>query len=155
MHREGDIRRQAADLMGNIIVNYDEDYRKELPEGVQADNSEINSIQLWERYLEMIIQPDHKVTERHRRWIGYALRRVVDSVLSRCKIEDQEAYLHGFLRFYRVREMSDAETFILLDTMPVLPVKWLSDADLTQLLNFARACIERPVLEFMWLCCVF
>ncbi len=26
MHREGDIRRQAADLMGNIIVNYDEDY---------------------------------------------------------------------------------------------------------------------------------
>lgn len=82
MHREGDIRRQAADLMGNIIVNYDEDYRKELPEGVQADNSEINSIQLWERYLEMIIQPDHKVTERHRRWIGYALRRVVDSVLS-------------------------------------------------------------------------
>lgn len=147
MHREGDIRRQAADLMGNIIVNYDEDYRKELPEGVQADNSEINSIQLWERYLEMIIQPDHKVTERHRRWIGYALRRVVDSVLSRCKIEDQEAYLHGFLRFYRVREMSDAETFILLDTMPVLPVKWLSDADLTQLLNFAGACIERPVLE--------
>ena len=49
MHREGDIRRQAADLMGNIIVNYDEDYRKELPEGGQADNSEINSIQLWER----------------------------------------------------------------------------------------------------------
>ena len=36
MHREGDIRRQAADLMGNIIVNYDEDYRKELPEGVQV-----------------------------------------------------------------------------------------------------------------------
>ncbi|MFR3030264.1 MAG: hypothetical protein ACLTNO_02630 [Blautia sp.] len=57
MHREGDIRRQAADLMGNIIVNYDEDYRKELPDGVQVDGGQVTSLSSG-RVSEMIIQPD-------------------------------------------------------------------------------------------------
>ncbi len=147
MHREGDIRRQAADLMGNIIVNYDEDYRKELPEGVQADAGEITSLQLWERYLGMIIHPDHKVTERHRRWIGYALKRMAESVLSRCSENEKAGYLNVFLKFYRVRELSDAEAFILLDTMPVLPLDWLSEEEILKLLKFARVYLERPILE--------
>lgn len=147
MHHEGDIRRQAADLMGNIIINYDEEYRKELPEGVQVDNGQITSIQLWEKYLGMIIHPDHKVTERHRRWIGYALKRMADSVLSRCKLEEQEAYLQCFLKFYRVRELSDAEAFILLDTMPVLPLDWLTENEVLRLLQFSEAFLDRPVLE--------
>lgn len=147
MHREGDIRRQAADLMGNIIINYDEEYRKELPEGVHADAGEINSVQLWERYLGMIIHPDHKVTERHRRWIGYALKRMAESVLSRCKEEEQESYLKCFLKFYRIRELSDAEAFILLDTMPVLPLDWLTEEKVLNLLHFAEVYLERPVLE--------
>lgn len=147
MHREGDIRRQAADLMGNIIVNYDEDYRKELPEGVHVDTGEITSVQLWDRYLGMIIHPDHKVTERHRRWIGYALKRMAESVLSRCKEKEQESYLKCFLKYYRVRELSDAEAFILLDTMPVLPLDWLSEAEVLNLLNFAEVYLERPILE--------
>ncbi|MFQ8689682.1 MAG: nicotinate-nicotinamide nucleotide adenylyltransferase [Blautia sp.] len=147
MHREGDIRRQAADLMGNIIVNYDEDYRKELPDGVQVDGGQVTSLQLWARYLEMIIQPDHKVAERHRRWIGYALKRMAESVLSRCKPEDHQAYLSGFLAFYRERQISDAEAFILLDAMPILPMDWMGTEEVEQLLDFARDFLDRPVLE--------
>jgi len=32
IHREGDIRRQAASLMGKIIVSFDIEYKKERPE---------------------------------------------------------------------------------------------------------------------------
>ena len=64
-HKEGDIRRQAATLMGKIIVNYDEEYRKELPEGVSRTREEVDSPGLWKRYLEKIIFPDHKVSDEH------------------------------------------------------------------------------------------
>ena len=147
MHREGDIRRHAADLMGEIIVNYDEEYRKELPAEVQADTTEVTSFQLWERYLGMIIHPDHKVTERHRRWIGYALKKMADSVLSRCKPEEQELYLKYFLQFYQIRELSDAEAFILLDTLPVIPFEVLKKPDAIQILDFTEAFLERPITE--------
>ena len=95
----------------------------------------------------MIIQPDHKVAERHRRWIGYALKRMAESVLSRCKPEDHQAYLSGFLAFYRERQISDAEAFILLDAMPILPMDWMGTEEVEQLLDFARDFLDRPVLE--------
>ena len=62
MHREGDIRRQAAALMGKIIVRYDEINRKRclmctLPVG------QTTSLTLWQKYINMIIMPDHKITE--------------------------------------------------------------------------------------------
>ena len=70
MHREGDIRRQAAALMGKIIVRYDEIYRKELPADVTLPVGQTTSLSLWQKYLNIIVVPDHKITERHKRWMG-------------------------------------------------------------------------------------
>src|SRR5699024_11670562 len=55
VHREGDIRRQAAYLIGRIIALFHLVYRKELPDDVKSDPSAEVPFTLWEPYLYMII----------------------------------------------------------------------------------------------------
>ncbi|MDD3169249.1 MAG: hypothetical protein PHC91_07300, partial [Eubacteriales bacterium] len=147
MHREGDIRRQSADLIGNIIVHSDEEYRKELPEGVQRETDETNSLALWDHYLGTIIAPDHKVTEQHKRWLGYTLKFVVSSALERCKKEDLRKYLDSFLRYYRTTEYNDSTAFILLDSILALPVNVCTEEDKRMLMEFTLDLVERESAE--------
>ncbi len=147
MHREGDIRRQAADLMGNIIVHFDEEYRKELPEDAAYHANEYTAFQLWEYYLEKIILPDHKVTEQHKRWIGYALKLVVESVLMRCRRGEEIEYLTRFLTYYEDWEREDSTAFILVDCMLLLPVFILSETERACLLKFVYELSKRSSTE--------
>lgn len=148
MHREGDIRRQSAQLIGNIIVNYDEEYRKELPEGVIREQDEITSIKLWEKYLESIIFPDHKVTDQHKRWLGYTIKFVLRSALERCKKEERRKYLESFLCFYKnTNELIDSTAFILLDSILDLPLSLCTDEDIKMLISFITRMATRESLE--------
>lgn len=147
MHREGDIRRQAADLLGNIIVNYNEEYRKEMPDGVSLPEDEITSINLWAKTLETIVLPDHKVTDQHKRWIGYALKIVVESVLKRCKPEDRQNYLKEFLAYYEKAQGDDSTAFILIDSMRLIPLTMCDDAQVRKLIGFVDELVERDTLE--------
>lgn len=147
MHREGDIRRRSADLISNIIVNYDVEYRKELPEGVKREPDETTSLDLWEKYLEQIILPDHKVTEYHRRWLGFTLKLIVSFVLEHCKEEDSRKYLDAFLRYYRMEELSDSTTFILLDCISSLPLAVCSRDDKLMLMEFTARMSLKDSLE--------
>lgn len=147
MHREGDIRRQSADLIGNIIVHSDEEYRKELPEGVQREADEITSLALWDHYLNIIISPDHKVTEQHKRWLGYTLKFVISSALERCKKEELRKYLESFLRYYHTVEYSDSTAFILLDSILALPLTMCTEDDKHMLMEFTRRLTQRKSLE--------
>ena len=60
MHREGDIRAQAARLLGHVIAQFNAGYRKERPAGM-PDIAEERVMEIWKQYLEMIIRPDHKL----------------------------------------------------------------------------------------------
>ncbi|MBR0598904.1 hypothetical protein [Sinanaerobacter chloroacetimidivorans] len=147
MHREGDIRRQAADLIGNIIVHYDVEYRKEIPEGVTMELDEVTSLDLWRKYLEAIILPDHKVTDQHKRWIGYALKLVVGSVFERCKKEDNCHYLNELLSYYDDEVRDESTSFILLDSMLVLPLPLCGQEDITRLLSFVQRLADKDSPE--------
>ena len=62
IHKGGDIRRQAAGLIGRIIAGYDERYRKELPPGIRVPEERIDSFKLWEEHLRVVIDTDLKRT---------------------------------------------------------------------------------------------
>lgn len=147
MHREGDIRRQAANLLGNIIVHFDEEYRKELPEDAVRACGEMTGLLLWERYLNQIIYPDHKVTDQHRRWIGYALKITVDSVLSRCKLAERADYLDLLLSHYRKTDMPDSTAFTLIDTAMIIPLELLHHEDMDFLMRFTEEVLGRESAE--------
>ncbi len=146
MHKEGDVRRQAAALMGKIIVNFDDDYRKEVPKSVDHE-PESAGLKLWEKYLTMMFRPDHKIIEKHRRWLGFALKTVVETVLSQCKPQEREAYLQKLLAHYQPGDYDDVTAFMLLDTMMVIPVEELKETERTELLAFVAKLCERRTVE--------
>jgi len=147
MHREGDIRRQSAELIGNIIIRFDVEYRKELPEGVKREPDEITSLGLWEKYLGLIILPDHKVTEQHRRWLGYTLKIIVGFVLEHCKTTDTRKYLDAYLKYYQTEECSDSTAFILLDSIHSLPLQVCTVQDKLMLMKFTARMARKDSFE--------
>ena len=147
MHREGDIRRQAADLIGDIIIRFDVEYRKELPEGVKREPDEVTSLDLWEKYLRLIILPDHKVTEQHRRWLGYTLKLIVGFVLEHCKKTDVRKYLDTYLKYYHEEDRSDSTAFVLLDSIHSLPMSACTKEDRLTLMKFTARMALRESVE--------
>ncbi|MBO5340811.1 MAG: cytidyltransferase-related domain protein [Oscillospiraceae bacterium] len=138
VHREGDIRRQAAALIGLIIARFHLVYRKELPANAQADPAEQVPFTLWEQYLDKLIFPDHKTTLPQRSHIGYTLKLVVGSLLDNCRAEDFDRFVGALLKYYVHPERMEADTaFTLLDAIRYLPPDYYNAHTLDELIEFA------------------
>ncbi|MBR3640655.1 MAG: cytidyltransferase-related domain protein [Oscillibacter sp.] len=137
-HREGDIRRQAASLIGKIIARFHLVYRKRLPEDVPSDPAEEVPFTLWEEYLEKIARPDRKYTAQQRSYIGYTLKLVVNSLLRNAQEEAQPRFLSALLRYYREPAQRDPDTaFTLLDAIQNLPAQYYGEETRGELIDFA------------------
>ncbi len=147
VHREGDIRRQAGDLLGTMIAHYDIAYSKELPPDVSMILDEVSSFDMWEKYLYLIILPDHRMIERHRRWLGYGLKRVVTALLENCKKEERNRYISSFLEYYKRTDWAEDTAFILLDTLPSIPQELLKSEKKEILLSFMESYTNQESLE--------
>lgn len=148
IHREGDIRRAAADLMGNIIAHFDDGYRKEIPAGVLADDEAPTSMQMWHKYVHDILIPDHKLTDQHKSWMGYSLKIMVDSAISNCPKDERKAYLAEIWQYFSFYEELDNWTaFVLLDTIYYLPLSLCGDKELAALYNFAVDAYHRQPVQ--------
>ena len=138
MHREGDIRRQAAALLGEIIGGFHAGYAKERPAGRRPDPRAITDLDQWKLYLEKIIYPDHKLMPQHRRWIGYTLKFAVNSLLQH-SAGREERFLSPLFAYYRHPEqVADTVAFQLLDTAAALPAAAYSRRHTALLLHFAQ-----------------
>ena len=138
MHREGDIRRQAGALIGQIIARFHLVYRKEVPADAQNDPAEEVPFTLWSQYLDMIIFPDHKTTQQQRSHIGYTLKLVVESMLLHARAGDIPRFLGALLRYYDDPEHTDPDTaFTLLDAACYLPPKHHGEETREKLIRFA------------------
>ncbi|MCI8687928.1 MAG: cytidyltransferase-related domain protein [Lawsonibacter sp.] len=143
MHREGDIRRQAGALIGQIIARFHLVYRKEVPADAQNDPAEEVPFTLWGQYLDMIIFPDHKTTPQQRSHISYTLKLVVESMLHHARPGDIPRFLEMLLRYYDDPAHTDADTgFTLLDAARYLPPKHYDEATREKLVDFA-ACFTQ------------
>lgn len=148
INREGDIRRQAAGLIGKIIVSFDMEYRKEMPEDVKVKiNDEITGIKLWEKYLSLFIKPDHKITDQHKEWIGYSLRIFVNSVISACNINDKKDYINIFINYFNNEQIDDIATLNQLNSLLSVPMKLCEPEQIELLINYAVTALENPAEE--------
>ncbi|HWR62154.1 MAG TPA: cytidyltransferase [Clostridia bacterium] len=100
IHPEDDIRRQCAELMGILIASFDEDYRKEVPEDAILDTPFMTSCELLDRYMQLLIDPDHKMVPLHRSYLGYSISIVVASLFSHCGKSHEEAFRKIISRYY-------------------------------------------------------
>ena len=157
VHREGDIRRQAAALIGQIIARFHLVYRKEIPADAQHDPAEEVPFTLWSQYLDLIVYPDHKTTPQQRAHIGYTLKLVVDSLLLHARPGDIPRFLGALLHYYDRPAQLDSDTaFTLLDAIRYLPSRYYDETVQTQLIDFAAHFaasgdlrLETAALEFL------
>ncbi len=147
VHREGDIRRQAADLLGAIIAGYDVEYAKELPVDADIIINDSDSFTIWERYLKQIVVPDHKMIDRHRRWLGYGLKRVVNVLIRNSRKDNGRKYLSQLMTYYQKTDWTEETAFVLLDTIGYIPPDILTMEDQETLLSFLTAYGASQALE--------
>ena len=130
MHHQGDVRRQAARIMGQILANSGPTYRKELP--ASAPHSAVapaaaefltESMELWGHYMDMCLRPDYKIAAKHAMRISNSLKIIAASLFDNCLAEERLHYLEPLLERL---EHSDAQTrFPLLDALYYLPLALL------------------------------
>ncbi len=137
VHREGDIRRQAACLMGSIIVSFNLEYSKEIPGDVKFDISEdMSSLSIWDKYLGLFLDPGYKVTDNHKEWIGYSLRIFVDAVINSKRNNDKKSYLDIFLNHFRYEEEYVAK-LSCINSLLSIPVDLYETDQLTYVIDYS------------------
>lgn len=137
MHREGDIRTQAARLIGKVIALFNAGYRKECPADL-PDEAQVRVLALWEESLDRIIRPDHKLTWQQKRRIRYHVKNVLDSLVEHAGAADLEQFLAVFLKWYEhPQEREAGEAFVLLDTVHFMPFEKLGEEELNRIGEFA------------------
>lgn len=139
MHREGDIRRQAAALLGEIIAGFHAGYAKERPADIRPDPRAITDVDQWRLYLDKILYPDHKLMPQHRRWIGYTLKFAVGTLLSHCPGREERFLAPVFAYYRRPEDLDDYTAFQLLDTAAALPDTAYTASRARQMTDFAAA----------------
>ena len=132
MHREGDIRRQAAALLGEIIAGFH-------AADIRPDPRAITDVDQWRLYLNKILYPDHKLMPQHRRWIGYTLKFAVGSLLSHCPGREERFLAPVFAYYRRPEDLDDYTAFQLLDTAAALPDTAYTASRARQMTDFAAA----------------
>jgi len=135
---DGDIRRQAAGLMGQILAKFLSGYKKELPAGVSPSPQEERPFELWAEYLEKLIHPDRRLTARQISMIRYQAKTAADALLGGCSDEDFPRFNELLFRHYQDPAAEDAEgAFTLLNTALNLPMERIGRRDLARLTDFA------------------
>lgn len=138
-HRESDIRDQAAEIMGCIVANYRESYKKELPVDIPAPDSTSTNLYTFEKYLDMILFPDHKYTEQHKKWITTSATIFVRTVIQKCRVSCRDHYLEIFSKYLDPSRCDDELTVVLAKTVLNLDPAILSRDFLDALRDFTNA----------------
>ena len=137
-HHQGDVRRQAARIMGQILANSGPTYRKELP--ASAPLSAVapataaflaESLELWEQSMDLCLHPDYKIAAKHAMRISNSLKVIASSLFSNCDPEERLPYLEPLLD--RLERSDDSERFTLLDSLHFLPLELLPQERLQDL----------------------
>lgn len=137
-HREGDIRRQAARITGKLIANYEIHFAKEIPAGMKTPKIGKRMTEVWKNFLHRMLFPGNMVSEQHRRWIGFSLKRVFSCLLDYSDTEQRKGVLRIFINNYKSTQWQDVTCFLLLDCLTVVPFDLCNDPQKKLLYRYAR-----------------
>lgn len=157
-HKEEDVRKQCAQLIGRFIAVFDEVYRKEVPDDVNISSPEIASSELLDRYIEKFLSPDHKIIEAHRKWIGFSLEDMIASLFKHCSKNHGKDYINVLFKYYEnAYSFEEDEILYLIQTIKCIPYSNYEDLNLNEMLGFVERMsnsynldIELSILECIY-----
>ena len=100
-HPEEEVRRRSAKLIGKLIANFDEDYRKEIPSDVKIKSPRITSYDLLNKYLKDFLQPGHKMLPLHQSRIINTTDIMISSFFTESQNSQDSRHKKIVLRHYR------------------------------------------------------
>lgn len=122
LYHEEDVRDKAAELIGIIIAIFDEEYRKEVPPNSTLEQPETTSFQLFDKYLQLIIHPDHKIIDSHKERLGQCLRIIINALFKKAKPEYIPQYRAIVIQYLSDIPKEDLNTMLnLLQTIKFIP----------------------------------
>lgn len=134
-HHASDIREQAAALMGRIIANYREEYKKELPKDVPSPDITSTNIYQFKEYLHKILNPDHKITEQHKKWITASADFFVEATLKYCNPARRHFYIDVLEKCYDIDNLHEDHVIVLMIAALRIDSDWCTDS-FSQTLRF-------------------
>ncbi len=107
LYEEG-LRRQVAEIIGQIIISFDDPYSKYLPPSVEADIYKLSKSKILRQFVNRFLNPERSRSRQKNRWIGTALSDLFRTVLKDSKMPTQTInlmleqfnLLHGESRIY-------------------------------------------------------
>ncbi len=122
IYHEENVRDRAAELIGVIIAIFDEEYRKEVPPNSTIEQPDTTSFQLFDKYLELIVHPDHKIIDSHKERLGQSLRVIIEALFKKAKPEYITQYRAIVLKYLSDAPKEDLNTMLnLLQTIKFIP----------------------------------
>ena len=144
VYPDGDIRRQAAALMGRILADFRTGYRKEHPQDAPADPGEDRPYQLWGELVEKLLRPDRRLTPKQTSTVRYTAKLVAESLLAHCSDAAAPRFVSALLDRCADPAALDGETaFALLDAVVSLPAGRCTESDAAELAGFAAYWLRR------------
>jgi len=97
---EEGIRRRSAKLIGYLIASFDEKYRKEIPDDVHMELSEVKSTDLLEKYIQQFIEPTYKSSELNLGRIKENLPFMFEALFENSQGRQIKQYLQIIKKYY-------------------------------------------------------
>lgn len=146
-HKEDDIRKNSAELMGRIIGSIFDKYRKEVPQRIDMREPEVTSKKLLQRYGHMIIFPDHKMIEAHRIWVQSSFYSFLKSLLQFSTEEQHRDYILVLKEIFDSVDVNDRNTCIYaLEASKALHYESFCD-ECTFILDFIEKCLKTEIVD--------
>lgn len=142
-NKDGDIRRQAAGVIGILIANFDEEYRKEIPKNVNLPEALYRSDDLLKSYINKILHPDPQLIDQHQIWITHNLRVVLATLFQHAKNGKLDTYRKIVLSNYNKENFSVYRTkFYLMQIIKRIPMKNFDESVMIQPLRLLLSALS-------------
>lgn len=133
-HKEEDIRKEAAELIGLLISQYDEEYRKEMPKSIEKSRPKTTSEEVLNNLLNYILYPSHKIEESPIEW-QYNLKTIIKSLFYNSNVENYEKYSEVLIKYYGgdYENISPIGQLYLSQTIKYIPIYYLNEVNLKKI----------------------
>ena len=113
-HRDGDIRRQAAKIAAILMAGYEIHFTKEIPAGYQEPQAGSSLTDIFQSFLERLLYPEIQAAQQERRFAGFAMKTVLQTLLKQLDEEKGKQILAVFISHCH-REYDALTLFFLMD----------------------------------------
>ena len=135
-HRDGDIRRQAARIAAILIAGYELHFTKEIPEGYTEPQAGSSMTDIFESFLKRLLYPEVQAAQQERRFAGFAMKTVLQTLLKQLDEEKGKQILAVFVSHCH-RRYDSLTLFFLMDCSAEIAFEQCSREQVHVLTEFA------------------